>query len=465
MKNYKRVLVLVLALALALTTLQGIAFAEDNDAEAASTSTIRSSGTCGADGDNLTWTLDSEGTLTITGSGQMSDFEFMKSPWIDSVQLIKKIVITGSVTSIGEFAFFECDNLTSIIISDSVTTIGRGAFAECNALTSINLPSNLVSIGSDAFSPCASLTSITIPDSVTSIGESAFMGCTKLETISLSSNLTKIEAHTFSSCTSLKSVTIPVGVKEIGKLAFNVCTMNSITIPYTVTKIDTSAFASFAVSVVRFMGNAPKIGKYAFNDVTATVYYPANNTTWTTENMLNYGGKLTWTTAEPILCNFNVYVSDLDNSYKFLIYPSTMTDTEIRADLSSGSQVLMTVIPNEKVIFEEDGMLTQHASFNITQGNYKFILTGTDTGGNSLVPAIITMAIHQDGGLDCGGLSQYGDIDGDGEFSVWDATRAYAALTGTKTLDDYSKACADLNNDGELTVWEVTQIYNKVING
>ncbi len=464
MKHYKRALSFVLALTLALTTLQSIAFAAGSNIEVASVSTIKASGTCGADSNNLTWTLDSEGTLTITGSGQMSDFEFMQSPWIDNIQLIRKIVISENVTSIGEFAFWGCDNLASIVIADSVTTIGRAAFAECNALTSINLPNNLVSIGSDAFAPCAGLISITIPNSVITIGQGAFTGCSSLKNISLSSNLDKIEGYMFSGCSSLESITIPVGVKEIGNKAFNACSMDSITIPYTVTKIDSSAFAYFTVSAVHFMGDAPEFGKEAFDGVTATVCYPVNNATYTVENMLNYGGKLTWIEADPVFYRYNLYISDLVNNYKFMVYPSTMTDAEIRADLAVGAQALIAVIPDQKVIFEEDGTLTQHTSFNIAQGNYKSVLTGTDTDGNSLVPAILAIAINQDGGLDAGGLSQYGDMDGDGKFSVWDATLAYAALTGAKTLDDYSKSCADLDNDGELTVWEVTQIYNKVIN-
>ena len=105
--------------------------------------------------DNLTWTLDAEGTMTISGTGAMKGYSTDDSPATQKEDSVKKIVIEDGVTSIGEHAFWHCSNLTSITIPDGVTSIGRSAF---NA--------------------CSSLTSITIPDSVTSIGELAFYDCT-----------------------------------------------------------------------------------------------------------------------------------------------------------------------------------------------------------------------------------------------------------------------------------------------
>ena len=130
------------------------------------------SGTCGAEGDgsNLTWTLDSEGLLTIGGTGAMKDYSdvyYNCAPW--KYREIKKVVIDNGVTSIGSYAFYDCDYLASVIIPNSVTCIGNGTFYDCTSLASVTIPNSVTSIGDDAFRACRSLASITIPDSVTSI--------------------------------------------------------------------------------------------------------------------------------------------------------------------------------------------------------------------------------------------------------------------------------------------------------
>ena len=142
---------------------------------------IVDSGTCGAEGDgsNLTWTLDSEGVLTISGSGDMRDYDY-SSPWYENGNQIQSVFMANGVTSIGNFAFNECTSLTSMTIPDSVTSIGNGAFKGCTSLTSVTIPGSVTRIGVGAFASCTSLTSVTIPDSVTRIGKQAFDYCTSL---------------------------------------------------------------------------------------------------------------------------------------------------------------------------------------------------------------------------------------------------------------------------------------------
>ena len=120
--------------------------------------------------DNLTWTLDADGMLTISGTGAMKDYDYYynnSSPVCDNSN-VKKVVIEDGVTSIGNWAFCNCTSLTDITIPDSVTSIGDSAFYGCD-LTSITIPSSVTSIGDSAFESCTNLTDITIPDSVTSI--------------------------------------------------------------------------------------------------------------------------------------------------------------------------------------------------------------------------------------------------------------------------------------------------------
>ena len=93
---------------------------------------------------------------------------------------VTEYIIGDEVTSIGDYAFYDCSNLTSVTIGNSVTSIGGGAFRGCSGLTSVTIPNSVTSIGNGAFSNCSGLTSVTIPNSVTSIGDWAFMGCSDL---------------------------------------------------------------------------------------------------------------------------------------------------------------------------------------------------------------------------------------------------------------------------------------------
>ena len=119
-------------------------------------------GTCGAEGNgsNLTWTLDSEGVLTISGSGGMHGYGSSDAPWYGSRSRVKSAVIAEGVTSIGESAFENCGSLTSVTIPNSVTSIGRYAFYYCTSLTSVTIPDSVTSIGGSAFYNCTSLTDV-----------------------------------------------------------------------------------------------------------------------------------------------------------------------------------------------------------------------------------------------------------------------------------------------------------------
>ena len=159
--------------------------------------------------DNLTWTLDADGTLNISGMGAMKDYGYdsNRNPVYKNSN-VKKVVIEDGVTSIGESAFFYCSSLTSITIPDSVTSIGDYAFFNCSSLTSITIPDSVTSIGESAFYGCSSLTSITIPDGVTSIGNTAFSYCSSLTSITIPDSVTSIGESAFSNCSSLQTISL-----------------------------------------------------------------------------------------------------------------------------------------------------------------------------------------------------------------------------------------------------------------
>ena len=210
-------------------------------------------GTSGKCGPSAYWSFDSStGTLTISGSGAMNDYEYGDYPWMDYRDSIQTIVIGDQITqigryaftgtacstikfgknvrSIGERAFLECRNLNGdLTLPDSVQIVGNNAFSECTGLTgTLTLGSSLQTIGAGAFHFCPFSGDLVIPDNVTSIGDSAFYISDYLRpetqgTLTLGKNLRTIGAFAFRESTYTGSLTIPDSVVEIGKGAFYQC--------------------------------------------------------------------------------------------------------------------------------------------------------------------------------------------------------------------------------------------------
>lgn len=253
-----------------------------------------SNGKCG---DNLTWTLDDNGVLTISGKGKMYDYKYNRAtPWMNKG--FQKVVITAGVTSIGNYAFNDSRGLTSVTIGNSVTSIGNNAFYLCRGLTSFTIPYGVTSIGDNAFSYCSGLTSVSIPNSVTSIGESAFYCCSGLTSVMIGNSVTSIGDNVFSACelekiqvvsgnqlydsrgecnaiietqtnsliVGCKSTKIPSSVTSIGDNAFSYCSgLASVSIPNSVTSIGKRAFSNCSgLTSVSIPNSVTSIGFAAF---------------------------------------------------------------------------------------------------------------------------------------------------------------------------------------------------------
>ena len=166
---------------------------------------------------DFSWTLDEDGTLTVSGKGNMQFGENGKAPWGTD---IKKVIVKDGITAIRSNAFTNCRNLTEVTIPNSVKAIGSGAFSGCSALTSVNLPNGLNAIKSSAFQGCSRLREVTVPGSVKTIEYCAFDGCKGLKTLTFSDGVTEIGDYAFRGSESLTRVIIPSTVTSIGTEAF-----------------------------------------------------------------------------------------------------------------------------------------------------------------------------------------------------------------------------------------------------
>jgi len=214
----KRILSVVLAICLLMAALPA----------AASAAEVAASGACG---ENLTWVLDTDGTMTISGTGPMTVWEVPEDvPWAEDILEIKKLIIEDGVTTVGDWAFFGAENLADVSLAQSITQIGPYVFGINSSLTSIALPEGIARIEDGLFNG-SGLTGIVIPENVTYIGASAFE-------------------------------------------------------------------ASKSLREIVFTGDAPQMHNSMAHMVTATVYYPAANQTWSYDKvawMIEFiVGELTW---------------------------------------------------------------------------------------------------------------------------------------------------------------------------
>lgn len=276
--------------------------------------TIVASGTCG---DNLTWKLDDEGTLTISGKGAMTEWVNIDSaPWKTYSNTINKVVIQPGVTSIGKNAFSLCTNLESITIPKSVTSIGWKAFKGCSRLMSITIPEGVTSIGDSAFEDCRGLTSISLPESVIKIGNYAFKSTALTGKFVIPSGVTKIGDGLFENCQKLTEVVIPDGITFIGPYAFKYTGITSFVIPDGIRTINVDTFYGTRLDRITIPVSVTAINPSAFgneyvNGYVKEVHYTGTKSDW---SRIGVGGANERLREATIHCTDGDIVPNTENS-------------------------------------------------------------------------------------------------------------------------------------------------------
>ena len=296
--------------------------------------TVSQGGKCG---DNLTWALDGSGVLTISGSGDMWDFEEEGSnvaPWIG--RKLTKLVLSDEITSIGNYAFYKCSDITGeLALPSNLKTIGKGAFAYCSGFSGkLVFPETLTEIKALAFDACSGFSGdLILPDGITAIQAFTFNECEGLNgSLKLPKNLKTIEANAFRACHNLTGkLELPETLTVLGGSAFGGCNFTGgLRIPGSVSIIGDNAFYhcqgfngtleitegtttilgySFASCIgltkVILPESITKIGTASFRDMTGLqdVYYAGTAEQWKNISIESENSPLT---SANIHCNESV---------------------------------------------------------------------------------------------------------------------------------------------------------------
>lgn len=418
------------------------------------------SGECG---DNLTWTLYDDGELVIEGTGDMWDYGekyntnfsvyITSAPWGDYVEKLSKLTLSDGITSIGNDAFYMCNNLTgSLTIPNCVTKIGYRAFSGCNFVKDLYIPDSVTIIGQSSFYSCGGFSgTLTLGNGVTSIEESAFSFCGGLTgDLIIPDNVTRIGKNAFSSCVGL-SGTLSIGdsVAEIGENAFSSCGFTGdLIIPKSVTLIAEKAFDGCAnIKRVYFKGNAPIISAAtnwnpSFDSDIVTLYYRPTTTGWTDSEYYDE--------AEGTWNGYKLEVWDVEFKYSL---------SGIVTSYNPALSTTITLIQNGEAVYTYSvkaatgvGAVSQKFIFaDVKEGVYDIVITKS----NHLSYTIKGVSVYDD--ID---LREHenplisaitliaGDVNGDGCVDLKDVT----ALTSSKTyglaFDEAETKSGDINGDG-----------------
>ncbi len=353
---------------------------------------------------------------------------------------ISNIILPNTITSIDSEAFEGCNNLATIDLSatkvteikyqtfkgcssllmiafpERLTAIGEEAFKDCKALeyseklgNSFNIPSTVMTIEKGAFENGGAFKSITIPEEITEISAILFSGCNNLETVIIEGNATKIGNHAFSSCKALKNIVLPDTVTEIGACAFTYCEeLEYIKIPKETTIIGDQAFAGCRkLSAVDFNDKLKTIDKFAFSGCI---------------------------------------------SLKTVVIPksvSTINEYAFGESLGSMNLERITILNPNCTIYQSQGTIYKDATIVCYENSFAHLYAEKYNMNYELIGETPEENV-------------LGDVNGDGEVTVMDATLVQRNVAKLTEFTETQKTAGDTNKDGEISVIDATMIQRFV---
>ena len=453
------------------------------------------SGKCG---ENANWTLAADGTLTISGTGDMEDYNFdAPAPWSD--MYISAVVVADGITGVGAYAFYQQKSIVSVQLADTVTRLGVSAFAECEGLGRANIPTGVTVLETNVFNRCFLLESVEIPDGVISIGDGAFQYCEKLMSLHIPDSVENvgmsaftgtgytynernwtdgslycdgvllyvrgmpatsdgtpfarsytvkdgtrvIAANAFSGCADFKTVHFPVSLISIGKNAFMDCSdLTEISLPDSVRLLDNFAFFECGkLERVTLSRSLKKLGASLFDQCFAleSVNIPAG-VTEIGDYAFRHCRALTAITIPDSVERIGVEAFE-DTGLTKLIVPETVK--EIGAYAVGMRQVDYREEPDEYGLWFEyvpiDGFTLACVK---NSAAYEY------AEKNGITVELIEGA--KTGGFILGTAYALGDLNGDGRVNSVDARLALRAAARLDTLSDFQKTVGDVNGDGTV---------------
>ena len=202
-------------------------------------------------GEKIVWKFNpNEEKLTISGSGEMNHYASSdETPWYTFHESVKCIVFTGSISSIGDYAFANLTNLEELELPSSVTQIGKYAFYNCSNIKGSINGANITVIGDYTFNGCSNIETILIGENITIIGDYAFDNCENLTSLTFAKDLTISGNVTIKNCKNLKTITIADNVVSMGDSQIEMRDSESVTITKDTVYVNGTNGASTALPI------------------------------------------------------------------------------------------------------------------------------------------------------------------------------------------------------------------------